>query len=67
MCQSTAVVSCRVIYCIPITAGLLNIINIILVIFHLIDFLGEYLGADVPDILHIGDDQHSAIYNHSEW
>lgn len=32
----------------------------------LISSQGEHLGADFPDILHIGDDQHSAIYNHSE-
>lgn len=36
------------------------------IISHLVYFLGEHLGADFPDILHIGDDQHSAIYNHSE-
>lgn len=34
--------------------------------FSSISFPGEHLGADVPDILHIGDDQYSAIYNHSE-
>jgi len=27
---------------------------------------GEHLGADLPDILHIGDDKFSAIHNHSE-
>ena len=28
-------------------------------------FLGEHLGADLPDVLHTGDDQHGAIHNHS--
>ncbi|TKS78470.1 Potassium channel subfamily T member 1 [Collichthys lucidus] len=32
---------------------------------HISQLQGEHLGADVPDILHIGDDQHSAIYNHT--
>lgn len=32
----------------------------------LVSFPGKHLGADFPDILHIGDDQHSAIHNHSE-
>lgn len=34
--------------------------------FSSISFPGEHLGADLPDILHIGDDQYSAIHNHSE-
>ena len=28
-------------------------------------FPGEHLGADLPDVLYTGDDQHGAVHNHS--